>query len=64
MVFRELRLVAAVVLTLRFRTGTRKQNPADQARVKASDRLRMVKMATVKPQPAAPAAGQSEEPQA
>lgn len=42
-------LVAAVVLTLRFRTGTRKQNPADQSRVKASDRLRVVKMDAVRP---------------
>jgi len=40
-------LVAAVVLTLRFREGTRKQNAGDQARVKASDRLRVIKMDAV-----------------
>jgi|SRR5690625_491059 len=51
-------LVAAVVLTLRFREGTRKQNPGDQSRVKAGDRLRMVKMAATKPD-----AAHHEEPQ-
>lgn len=43
-------LVAAVVLTLRFRSGTRKQNPGDQSRVKAADRLRVVKMDAVRPE--------------
>ena len=37
-------VVAAVMLTLRRRGGVKHQNPADQARVRASDRLRMVKM--------------------
>jgi NADH-quinone oxidoreductase subunit J len=47
-------VVAAVMLTLRRRTGVKHQNPAEQARVRASDRLRMVKMDAVRP--AAPAA--------
>ncbi|UKE68375.1 NADH-quinone oxidoreductase subunit J [Xanthomonas cerealis pv. cerealis] len=37
-------VVAAVMLTLRKRTGIKTQNPGEQARVKAGDRLRMVKM--------------------
>jgi len=35
---------------LRPRTGTRTQKPGDQVRVKASDRLRMVKMVAEQPQ--------------
>jgi len=43
-------VVAAVMLTLRRRVGAKHQNPMDQARVRAADRFRMVKMdATVKP---------------
>jgi NADH-quinone oxidoreductase subunit J len=43
-------VVAAVMLTLRRRVGAKHQNPMDQARVRAVDRFRMVKMdATVKP---------------
>lgn len=42
-------VVAAVMLTLRRRPGARHQNPGEQTRVKASDRLRMVKMAAEKP---------------
>jgi NADH-quinone oxidoreductase subunit J len=38
-------VVAAVMLTLRQREGIRKQNPGDQSRVRAADRVRMVKMA-------------------
>jgi len=37
-------VVAAVMLTLRRRTGVKHQDPAAQARVRASDRLRVVKM--------------------
>jgi NADH-quinone oxidoreductase subunit J len=37
-------IVAAIMLTLRQRTGTRKQNPAVQVAVKPSDRVRIVKM--------------------
>lgn len=44
-------VIAAVMLTLRHRTGARTQKPADQVRVKAADRLRMVKMATEQPKP-------------
>jgi len=42
-------VVAAVMLTLRRRPGARHQNPAEQTRVKAADRLRMVKMEAEKP---------------
>ncbi|MFZ5658202.1 MAG: NADH-quinone oxidoreductase subunit J [Pseudomonadota bacterium] len=45
-------VVAAVMLTLRHREGVRSQDPAWQARVKAADRLRMVKMAPFRPAPA------------
>lgn len=45
-------VVAAVVLTLRRRVGTKHQNPLHQARVQASDRFRMVKMDPVRPPPA------------
>jgi NADH-quinone oxidoreductase subunit J len=37
-------VIAAVMLTLRHREGTRKQNPGDQSRVRASDRMRLVDM--------------------
>jgi NADH-quinone oxidoreductase subunit J len=47
-------VIAAVMLTLRRRPGARHQDPSAQARVRASDRIRMVKMDAVKPQ--APAA--------
>ena len=40
-------LVAAIMLTLRRRVGTRHQNPAEQVAVKASERVRIVKMASV-----------------
>jgi NADH-quinone oxidoreductase subunit J len=43
-------VVAAVTLTLRRRVGAKHQDPMNQARVRAVDRFRMVKMdATVKP---------------
>jgi NADH-quinone oxidoreductase subunit J len=35
-------VVVAVMLTLRRRKGTKHQDPAEQSRVKASDRLRMI----------------------
>ena len=47
-------LFAAVMLTLRHREGVRSQDPSWQARVRASDRLRMVKMAPTRPTPPAP----------
>ncbi|MDO5506647.1 MAG: NADH-quinone oxidoreductase subunit J [Pseudoxanthomonas suwonensis] len=46
-------VVAAVMLALRVRGGTKHQNAGWQARVKASDRLRMVKMDAERPLPAA-----------
>ena len=46
-------VIAAVMLTLRKRVGTRYQNPANQVAVQARDRIRIVKM--VSSTPAAPA---------
>jgi len=37
-------IIAAIALTMRRRPGTKHQNPAEQIKVKASDRLRVVKM--------------------
>jgi NADH-quinone oxidoreductase subunit J len=48
-------LIAAIALTLRARKDSKYQNPADQVRVKARDRVTLVKMEAVKP-PVAPAA--------
>ena len=42
-------VIAAVMLTLRRRVGARHQNPSAQARVRAVDRVRVVKMDAVKP---------------
>ena len=42
-------VIAAVTLTLRRRVGAKHQNPSAQARVRAADRVRMVKMDAVKP---------------
>ena len=42
-------VVAAVMLTLRRRVGTKHQDPSAQSRVRASDRLRMVKMDAERP---------------
>ncbi|KRG44625.1 NADH:ubiquinone oxidoreductase subunit J [Stenotrophomonas panacihumi] len=47
-------VIAAVMLTLRKRTGIKTQNASEQTRVKAGDRLRIVKMAAVKPVTPAP----------
>ena len=49
-------VIAAVMLTLRRRPGAKHQNPSEQARVRAGDRLRMVKMDAVKPPPPEPEA--------
>jgi NADH-quinone oxidoreductase subunit J len=38
-------IVAAIALTMRHRGGTRTQDPAQQVRVRASDRVRVVKVA-------------------
>ncbi len=50
-------VVAAVMLTLRRRGGTKHQDPSAQSRVKAADRMRMVKMDAVKPEPPATEGG-------
>ncbi|MDR0182436.1 NADH-quinone oxidoreductase subunit J [Lysobacter arvi] len=42
-------VIAAVMLTLRRRVGARHQNPSAQARVRAADRVRVVKMDAVRP---------------
>ena len=42
-------VVAAILLTLRRREGVKSQNPGLQVRVKASDRVRVVKMAPSQP---------------
>jgi len=46
-------IVAAIALTLRERKDSKAQNPSDQVRVKATDRMRLVKMDAVR-QPMAP----------
>ncbi|KQW00395.1 NADH-quinone oxidoreductase subunit J [Rhizobacter sp. Root1221] len=51
-------IIAAIALTLRPRRDTKSMNPSDQVRVKARDRLRMVKMDAVVEAPAAPAGDQ------
>ncbi len=43
-----LAIVAAIALTLRRRKDTKAQNPADQVRVRAKDRVRLVSMPAVK----------------
>ena len=55
-------VIAAVMLTLRRRVGAKHQDPSAQARVRAGDRLRMVKMDAVKPAPPQAAAGQDIQP--
>lgn len=52
-------IVAAIALTLRRRTNTKYQNPAQQVRVKRADRVRMVDLARTAP--AEPAAGASQQ---
>ena len=47
-------IIAAIALTLRRRKDSKYQNPSDQVRVRAADRVRIVKMkAEVEPPPAA-----------
>ena len=41
-------IVAAIALTLRERKDSKAQNPSDQVRVKATDRMQLVKMAPVR----------------
>ena len=49
-------IIAAIALTLRKRKDTKAQDPSQQVRVKAADRLRLVKMKPVVDAPSAPAA--------
>ncbi len=49
-------VVAAVMLTLRRRSGTKHQNPAEQSRVRAQDRVRLIKMKAETPATAGDAA--------
>jgi len=42
-------VVAAVMLTLRRRTGVKQQDPSEQSRVRAQDRIRMIKMPAERP---------------
>lgn len=53
-------VVAAVMLTLRRRVGAKHQNPAEQSRVRAQDRVRLIKMDAVRPVPADDAAAAGE----
>lgn len=46
-------VIAAVTLTLRHRTGVKTQDPSAQSRVRATDRVRLVKMAPERPLPPA-----------
>lgn len=50
-------IVAAIALTLRRRTGVKGQNPSEQVRVRAKDRLRIVRM----PSSSRPAATEPEQ---
>jgi NADH-quinone oxidoreductase subunit J len=53
-------IVAAIALTLRQRKDSKHVDPADQVRVKARDRLQIIKMPPSRPaEPAAAAAGES-----
>ena len=54
-------VIAAVMLTLRRRPGAKHQNPSEQARVRAGDRIRMIKMEAVKPAAPAPSEPAAEE---
>ena len=51
-------LIAAIALTLRARKDSKFQNAGDQVRVKARDRVELVKMDAVKPVSDAPAAAE------
>ena len=55
-------VIAAVALTLRHRAGTRKQQASEQVAVKASDRVRIIKMAAERPVDSQPAPVQESKP--
>jgi len=44
-------IIAAIALTLRSRKDSKHQDPSEQVRVKASDRMQLVKMEPVRPAP-------------
>jgi NADH-quinone oxidoreductase subunit J len=44
-------IIAAIALTLRSRKDSKYQNPSEQVRVKAADRMELVKMEPVRPAP-------------
>jgi NADH-quinone oxidoreductase subunit J len=48
-------IVAAIALTLRTRKDSRRMDPSEQVRVKAADRLQVVKLAPTTTAPPAPA---------
>ncbi len=48
-------IIAAIALTLRERKDSKSQNPSEQVRVKAADRVKLVKMKPVMPEMIAPA---------
>ena len=54
-------LIAAIALTLRARKDSKFQNPADQVRVQARDRVELVKMDAVKPATTSPVADQENQ---
>lgn len=54
-------IIAAIALTMRTRKDSKRQNPSDQVRVKAADRVTLVKMKPVLPAMAESAAGNVEE---
>ena len=54
-------IVSAIALTMRERKDTKAQNPSEQVKVKAADRLRMVKMDAVQ-QPVVPPATEEPKP--
>ena len=61
-VIRLVALIAAIALTLRERKDSKAKNPADQVRVRAQDRVSLVKMDPVKPTPAPEAAPEEKQP--
>ncbi len=54
-------IIAAIALTMRARKDSKRQNPSEQVRVKAVDRVTLVKMKPVLPTPLEPATAPAEE---
>lgn len=54
-------IIAAIALTLRERKDSKRTNPAEQVRVKAQDRVRLVKMKSVVTEPDIATAASAEE---